>query len=38
LPEHFVRYTNAEQGAAGVRFIEACANSHESGGTWVALT
>jgi predicted dehydrogenase len=38
LPEHFVRYTDAEQGAAGVRFIEACANSHESGGSWVALT
>jgi predicted dehydrogenase len=37
LPEGFVRYTNAEEGANGVRFIEACANSNELGGTWVCL-
>ncbi|SEF06121.1 Predicted dehydrogenase [Rhizobiales bacterium GAS191] len=37
LPEGLVRYTNAEQGRDGVRFIEACADSHEAGGGWVAL-
>ncbi len=37
LPEGLVRYTDAEEGAAGVRFIEACADSHESGGAWVSL-
>ncbi|WP_216856801.1 Gfo/Idh/MocA family protein [Acidisoma sp. S159] len=37
LPDGFVRYTGAEAGAAGVRFIEACANSNEAGGIWVPL-
>lgn len=37
LPKGLVRYTNAEEGAAGVRFIEACADSNEAGGSWVPL-
>jgi predicted dehydrogenase len=37
LPKGFVRYTDAEEGAAGIRFIEACASSNEAGGMWVSL-
>ncbi len=35
LPEGLVRYTDAKQGLDGVRFIEACADSHEAGGRWI---
>jgi len=37
LVDGLVRYTDAEQGLDGMRFIEACADSHEAGGRWVAL-
>jgi predicted dehydrogenase len=37
LPGGLVRYTDANEGAAGVRFIEACADSNEAGGSWVSL-
>ncbi len=35
LPRGFVRYTDAADGAAGVRFIEACADSHDAKGAWM---
>ena len=37
LPQGQVIYTSLEEGLRGMRFIEACANSHEAGGTWVEL-
>ncbi|WP_210527624.1 Gfo/Idh/MocA family protein [Rubellimicrobium arenae] len=37
LPEGYVTFTTAEEGAAGVRFVSACADSHEAGGVWVTL-
>jgi predicted dehydrogenase len=37
LPKDLVRWTGAEEGADGVRFIEACADSNEAGGSWVSL-
>ncbi|MHA3977135.1 Gfo/Idh/MocA family protein [Halovulum sp. GXIMD14794] len=35
LPEGLVELPTGIDGAQGVRFIHACADSHEAGGTWV---
>ncbi|MDK1493602.1 Gfo/Idh/MocA family oxidoreductase [Sinorhizobium sp. 7-81] len=37
LPEGSVELSGAEDGLKGMLFIDACADSHESGGSWVAL-
>ena len=34
LAEGFLELTGAEDGARGVKFIDACADSHEAGGVW----
>lgn len=34
LPDGFLEVSTAEDGARGVKFIEACADSHEAGGAW----
>jgi predicted dehydrogenase len=34
LPEGFLEIVTAEDGARGVKFIGACADSHEAGGAW----
>ena len=35
LPENWLNYPTVEQGAQGVRFIEAAVKSSEAGGSWV---
>jgi predicted dehydrogenase len=35
LPQGWLDYPTVEQGAQGVRFIEAAVESHKAGGTWV---
>ncbi len=37
VPEGWLGYPTVEQGARGVRFIEASVESHRSGGDWVSL-
>lgn len=37
LPPNFVALATPEDGAQGVRFVNACADSHEAGGIWVPL-
>ena len=34
LPDGYLELTTAEDGARGVKFIDACADSHEAGGIW----
>ncbi len=34
LPDGFLELSTAEDGARGVKFIDACADSHEAGGVW----
>jgi predicted dehydrogenase len=34
LPDGYLELTTAEDGARGVKFSDACADSHEAGGTW----
>jgi predicted dehydrogenase len=34
LPEGYLELSTAEDGARGVKFIDACVDSHEAGGAW----
>jgi hypothetical protein len=34
FPKGFLEVSTAEDGARGVKFIDACADSHEAGGVW----
>ena len=36
LPEGLLELSGAEDGARGVKFIDACADSHEAGGVWTS--
>ncbi|MCP4383736.1 MAG: Gfo/Idh/MocA family oxidoreductase [Hyphomicrobiales bacterium] len=38
LPEDFVELPGPEEGAEGVHFVYACADSHEAGGNWVKFS
>lgn len=37
VPPDFLAIPTPEMGAQGVRFVNACADSHEAGGVWVTL-
>ncbi|MEY9530730.1 Gfo/Idh/MocA family protein [Sinorhizobium fredii] len=38
LPKDSVELSGAEDGLKGMLFIDACADSHESGGSWVSIS
>jgi predicted dehydrogenase len=37
LPENYLEVSTAEHGVRGMKFIDACVDSHEAGGVWKAI-